>query len=64
MLTRWPIRRKLLLGITLLLVIVVTLSASGFRGVYAYRGLVKSLRARADDGALYSDADLTVTVGH
>jgi signal transduction histidine kinase len=48
-LTRWPIRNKLLLGITLLLVIVVTLSASGFRGVYAYRGLVKSLRARADE---------------
>jgi two-component system, NtrC family, sensor kinase len=48
-LTRWPIRNKLLLGITLLLVIVVTLSASGLRGVYAYRGLVKSLRARADE---------------
>ncbi|HJS09371.1 MAG TPA: HAMP domain-containing sensor histidine kinase [Pirellulales bacterium] len=44
-----PIRNKLLLGITLLLVIVVTLAASGFRGVYAYRGLVKSLRARADE---------------
>lgn len=44
-----PIRKKLLLGITLLLVIVVTLAASGFRGVYAYRGLVKSLRARADE---------------
>ncbi|MEX2139786.1 MAG: HAMP domain-containing sensor histidine kinase [Pirellulales bacterium] len=46
---RWPIRNKLLVGITLLLVIVVTLSASGFRGIYAYRGLVKSLRARADE---------------
>ena len=49
MLTRWPIRNKLLVGITLLLVMVVTLSASGFRGVYAYRGLVKSLRGRADE---------------
>jgi signal transduction histidine kinase len=48
-LSRWPIRNKLLVGITLLLVIVVTLSASGFRGVYAYRGLLKSLRARADE---------------
>jgi hypothetical protein len=47
--SRWPIRNKLLVGITLLLVIVVTLSASGFRGVYAYRGLLKSLRARADE---------------
>ncbi len=49
MLTRWPIRNKLFVGITLLLVMVVTLSASGFRGVYAYRGLVKSLRGRADE---------------
>lgn len=49
MLTRWPIRNKLLIGITLLVVIVVTLSVSGFRAVYAYRGLVKSLRARADE---------------
>ena len=49
MLSRWPIRNKLFVGITLLLVIVVTLSASGFRGVYAYRGLLKSLRARADE---------------
>ena len=48
-LSRWPIRNKLLVGIALLLVIVVTLSVSGFRGVYAYRGLVKSLRARADE---------------
>ncbi len=49
MLARWPIRNKLLLGITLLLVIVATLSLSGFVGVYAYRGLVKSLRSRADE---------------
>ncbi len=49
MLARWPIRNKLLLGITLLLVIVGTLSLSGFVGVYAYRGLVKSLRSRADE---------------
>jgi two-component system NtrC family sensor kinase len=48
-LSRWPIRNKLLIGITLLMVIVVTLSVSGFRGVYAYRGLLKSLRARADE---------------
>ncbi len=49
MFSAWPIRSKLTVGITLFLVIVVMLSAGGFRGVYAYRGLVKSLRARADE---------------
>jgi two-component system, NtrC family, sensor kinase len=49
MLARWPIRNKLLLGVTLLLVIVGTLSLSGFLSMYAYRGLVKSLRSRADE---------------
>ena len=37
MLSKWPIRNKLLIGIGLLLVIVATLSWSGFHGVYAYR---------------------------
>lgn len=49
MLSRWPIRNKLLVGLGLLLIILITLSVSGFSGVYAYRGLVKSLRARADE---------------
>lgn len=49
MLARWPIRNKLWAGIGLLLVMLGTLSISGFQGVYAYRGLVKSLRARADE---------------
>ncbi len=43
LLARWPIRNKLLLGVALLLVMVLTLSASTFYGRYAYRGLVKSL---------------------
>jgi two-component system NtrC family sensor kinase len=43
MLARWPIRNKLFLGAALLLVLVLTLSASTFYGRYAYRGLVKSL---------------------
>jgi signal transduction histidine kinase len=70
MLARWPIRNKLLLGITLLLVIVVALSVSGLGGVYAYRGLVKSLRARADELPLattllqrVSDLRATVAAG-
>jgi two-component system NtrC family sensor kinase len=47
LLSKWPIRNKLLIGIGLLLVIVATLSWSGFYGVYAYRSLVRSLRGRA-----------------
>ncbi len=47
--SRWPIRNKLLVGIGLLLVIVATLSWSGFYGVYSYRGLVRGLSDRADE---------------
>jgi two-component system NtrC family sensor kinase len=49
LLSKWPIRNKLLIGIALLLVIVATLSGSGFRGVYAYRSLVRSLSGRATE---------------
>jgi two-component system, NtrC family, sensor kinase len=49
MLSKWPIRNKLLVCIGLLLVIVVTLATSGFHGAYAYRGLVKGLRGRASE---------------
>jgi signal transduction histidine kinase len=47
MLSKWPIRDKLLLGIGLLLVIVGTLAASGSYGLYSYRGLVRTLRDRS-----------------
>jgi signal transduction histidine kinase len=40
---RWPIRNKLLFGVTLLLALVGLLSGSTLYGCYAYRGLVKSL---------------------
>jgi two-component system, NtrC family, sensor kinase len=68
MLARWPIRNKLLVGIGLLLVIVATLAASGFRGVYAYRSLVKSVSNRATELPLASSlsqqvADARVLVG-
>ncbi len=43
MLLRWPIRVKLLVGLSLLVVMVSTSAGSGFLGLYAYRGLVKSL---------------------
>jgi signal transduction histidine kinase len=49
LLSKWPIRNKLLIGIGLLLVIVAALSWSGFHSVYAYRSLVRNLRGRADE---------------
>ncbi len=47
--SKWPIRNKVRIGIGLLLVIVATLSASGFRGVYAYRSAVRGFRGRAEE---------------
>ncbi len=47
MLSHWPIRTKLKLGLGLLLVTVLALFGSAYYGLYAYRGLVKSLSARA-----------------
>ena len=49
MLAKWPIRNKLLVGLALLLVLVATLSYSGFHGLYAYRGLVKALNERVGE---------------
>ena len=47
MLARWPIRNKLVVGLGLLLVIVSILSLTGLSAMYAYRGLVRTLRGRA-----------------
>ncbi|HEX3872222.1 MAG TPA: HAMP domain-containing sensor histidine kinase [Pirellulales bacterium] len=44
MLSRRCIRDKLLFGLVLLLVIVGVLSWGGIQGLYAYRGLIRSLR--------------------
>ena len=55
MFSGWPIRKKLLLGISLLVLIVGTLAVSGFRGVYAYRGLVRSMRHRVEERPLARD---------
>jgi signal transduction histidine kinase len=68
LLSKWPIRKKLLFGITLLLVIVATLSASCFLGVYAYRALARSLRGRAEELPVAGDlargvSDLRVVIG-
>lgn len=67
MLSRWPIRNKLITCIALLLVIVATLSYGGFRGVYAYRGAVKAVGIRAAELPLASEmarhvSDLRVTL--
>jgi len=56
-----PIRDKLLLGALLLGAMVAVLSASGFRGVYAYRQLVRTLSYRA--GELPRASDLNRCVG-
>jgi two-component system, NtrC family, sensor kinase len=47
--SRWPIRNKLQLGLGLLAASVLTLFGSAYYGLYAYRGLVKSLNARSDE---------------
>ncbi len=47
MFSHWPIRTKLKLGLGLLLVTVLALFGSAYYGLYAYRGLVKSLSARS-----------------
>jgi signal transduction histidine kinase len=45
--SHWPIRNKLQLGLGLLAVSVLTLFGSAYYGLYAYRGLVKSLSVRS-----------------
>ena len=47
--SRWPIRNKLQLGLGLLAASFLTLFGSAYYGLYAYRGLVKSLSARATE---------------
>ena len=54
MLSHWPIRTKLKLGLGLLLVTVVALFSSAYYGLYAYRSLVKGLSARSAELPLAS----------
>jgi two-component system, NtrC family, sensor kinase len=63
--SHWPIRKKLQLGLGLLAVSVLTLFGSAYYGLYAYRGLVKSLSARSAELPLANElsqyvADLRV----
>ena len=67
MLSRLPIRNKLLFGVTLLLAIVVGLSFSGYQGVYAYRALARGISQRAIEIPIADDltrhvGDLRITV--
>ena len=61
MLSRWPIRKKLFLGIALLLVTVSILAFSGFQGVYAYRATAKRVSRRASELPLTTDLALRVS---
>lgn len=67
MLSHWPIRRKLALGLGLLLSTVLGLFVSALHGLYSYRELVRSLSARSAELPLASDvqqavSDLRVTL--
>ena len=46
---RWSIQHKLLLCVALLFLIVATLAVSGFRGVYSYRQLARTISLRAKE---------------
>lgn len=46
---RRPIRTKLLLGLSLLVLVVVTLAGSGLVAIYSYRNLVNSLSWRVSE---------------
>lgn len=54
---RRPIRDKLLLGGLLVGILVATLSASSFLGIYSYRRLVRALSCRAAELPLASELD-------
>lgn len=61
MLSHWPIRTKLRLGLGLLLVTVVALFGSAYYGLYAYRSLVKGLSARSTELPLATEIQGTVS---
>ena len=47
--SRWSIRRKLLLCLAIVLAIVAALAYSGFSGAYSYRELAWTIGVRATD---------------
>jgi two-component system NtrC family sensor kinase len=61
LLSRWSIQYKLLLCVALLFLIVATLAVSGFRGVYSYRQLARTISLRASE--LPSAGELARSLG-
>ena len=53
--SHWPLRTKLKLGLGIFLVAILALFGSAVYGLYAYRGLVKSLSGRSAELPLASD---------
>jgi two-component system, NtrC family, sensor kinase len=67
-LSKWPIRRKLLLGLGLLVLVVSILSTAGLVATYAYRNLVNSLSWRVSELPLAAElsrhvSGLRITIG-
>jgi two-component system, NtrC family, sensor kinase len=67
-LSKWPIRRKLLLGLALLVLVVAILSSTGLVATYAYRNLVNGLSWRVSELPLAAElsrhvSDLRITIG-
>lgn len=65
---KWPIRRKLLLGLALLVLVVAILSSTGMVATNAYRNLAKSLSWRVCELPLAAElsrrvSDLRITLG-
>lgn len=68
MLSRWPIRLKLLVGLGLLVFVVAILSSTGLVATYSYRNLVNSLSWRVSELPLAAElsrnvSDLRITLG-
>ncbi|MEN6450948.1 MAG: HAMP domain-containing sensor histidine kinase [Thermoguttaceae bacterium] len=66
--SKWPIRRKLLVGLGLMVLAVTILSRSGLVATYAYRNLVNSLSWRVSELPLAAElsqhvSDLRITLG-
>ena len=59
--SRWSIRRKLLVCLAIVLAIVAALAYSGFSGGYSYRELARTIRVRATD--LKYSGDLRESLG-
>jgi len=61
LLAKWPIRKKLVAGLVLLLAIVALLSWGGIDGLYSYRNLVRTLNRRVPELPLANQFSLDVS---